>query len=127
MILNKKKILNVKYKSKSNQRQLLDKQFTIHDPHKFRITVKEDSFYFSKSPQESFYYISSANQSNKANISVGKTTKLKQKDGSDIYFTLSEDFLYSVNYSYPVCIAIALLFNIIILGAVQLGVLFLGK
>lgn len=102
--------------------QLLDKQFTILNQNKFQITIRNDSYDFNKNSQEPFYCIKTANGPISVNIGLGKTAKLKQKDGSDIYFTLSEDFLYALNYSYPVYIAIALILNIIILAAVQLGV-----
>lgn len=124
-MFKKQKILNVKYKSQSNEKQLLDQQFTIFDYHKFRISIENDTYYFKKNSNDPFYRISSAGQAEVANINLGlgKTVKLKQKDGSDIYFTLNEDFLYALNFSFPVFLGIALLFNVITLASVQVGFL----
>lgn len=119
MFFKKKKLLNIKYKRTPQSKRLLDKQFSIADSNSFRIGFKDSVYYFNRSDEKSTYHISSSENARGTMIDFGKTIKLKHKDSTDIYFTLHEDFLYSIDYSNTAYGMFALVFNVVLLFAIQ--------
>lgn len=119
MFFNKKKLLNIKYKRTPQSRRLLDKQFSIADSNRFRISIKNSVYYFNRLDDKSPYHISTDQNNRGSMIDFGKTIKLKHKDTTDIYFTLHEDFLYSIDYDNTAYGAVALLLNIFLFLSIQ--------
>jgi len=117
MFFKKKKLLNVKYKRTVDSVRLLDKQFSITDHLHFKINIKDVTYYFYRRDSTMPFQIT-------LNVDVlkgtpahfGRTVKIKHRDGTFVYFTLHEDFLYSIDYdtfSYAsiICLCYFVLFG----------------
>jgi outer membrane biosynthesis protein TonB len=119
MFFKKKKLLNIKYKRTPSSKRLLDKQFSIADSNRFRISIKDMVYYFNRMDENSPYNISTDQNVRGSVIDFGKTIKLKHKDGTDIYFTLHEDFLYSLDYDNTSYALFALVMNVLLFSTIQ--------
>ncbi len=65
------------------------------------------------------YHISTDQNQRGSLIDFGKTIKLKHKDGTDLYFTLHEDFLYSIDYDNTAYAMFAIVANILLFASIQ--------
>jgi outer membrane biosynthesis protein TonB len=119
MFFKKKKLLNIKYKRTTDSRRLLDKQFSIADSNRFRISIKDSVYFFNRLDDKSPYHISTDQNNRGSLIDFGKTIKLKHQDGTDIYFTLHEDFLYSIDYDNSAYALFAIVANIFLFISIQ--------
>ncbi|MCB9091744.1 MAG: energy transducer TonB [Halobacteriovoraceae bacterium] len=112
MFFKKKKLLNVKYKRKPDSVRLLDKQFSITDRSYFKINVKGTNYYFQKTSEDNSFYLHADGQKN-TTIPIGGSVKLQHKDGTEIFFDLYQDFMYSIDYGLWNYIAFSVVLNLI--------------
>lgn len=120
MLLRKKKLINIKFKHTPESKRFQDQQYSIQDNENFKITVKNSTYHFLKSKFDNTYQLTQDENVNPENVFFDKALKVKHKDGTDVYFSLHEDFLYSIEYDFLTYILIAILVNVIIFGSVQL-------
>ena len=108
MFFKKKKLLNVKYKRTPASERLLDTQFSITDRDVFRVNLKNSTYHFTRSDDGNTFYISGSADSRGTLIEFGRPVKLVHADGTPLYFTLHEDFLYSIDYDYGTYVILAI-------------------
>lgn len=126
MLIKKKKLLNVRYKRTPKSKRLLDKQFSFNDEDRFRISIKERVFSFMRPDGQSGYQITNGKTIRGTLIGYGKSVRVDHPDGTAIYFTLHEDFLYALDYDKWTYGAIALCVNIAFFALLQLMMPMMG-
>ncbi len=112
-MLKKKKLLNVKYKRKSDSLRLLDKQFSVTDSNQFKINIKGTNYFFKKIGKNGQYDVY-GDEKKVRSINIGSSLRMKHKDGTDIYFDLYEDFLYALDYGMYAYVAFSVFLNLAI-------------
>lgn len=120
MFFKKKKLLNIKYKRTAESKRFLDKQFSIADSNRFRVSIKDCNYNFHRAEEGQSYYLTHDENMKGSLVDFGKTMKVRHRDGTYVYFTLHEDFLYSLDYDNTAYALFAVVVNFLLFASVQL-------